>query len=488
MNRIKLARHKKTLFLGALCALSLGLTPPIPAARAQQPPAATKMSPEDAAPTGAPRAAAPVVVGLPDIATVFEQQKSRVVAVKTEMAQAVSSPFFGQRVVPRMGQGSGFIVEKDGHIITNYHVVAGAQKIEVVLQDGGKRYAARLIGADQKTDIALIKIDFPTDLPTTTLGDSSSLRVGQWVVAIGNPFGLEYSVTAGILSAQGRNLGQGLYDNFLQTDASINPGNSGGPLFNLSGEVIGVNTAIIKDGQGIGFAVPIDMVKNLLPQLKERGYIVRGYMGAGLQELSEELISALELRLEPEHGVLIGSLEQDGPASKAGLRIEDIVISYNAVRTHRVQDLLFAVAATRPGETVEVEVLRQGRTQRLSMVVAERPDTQKIERKKKPSTDEVSTRQELGVRLSVFDEGRAEAMGFKDAAGLDVVGVYIEEVALDTPAASALQPGDVVQQVNDTRIKQPEDFTRAVAAHKPGEAMRMRVWRGGRSIFVALRF
>ncbi|MEC9396267.1 MAG: trypsin-like peptidase domain-containing protein [Myxococcota bacterium] len=513
---------KTTLMITTFCAAIAGVGPAssparltISEANAQQPAnTPSETSPEAAETTDAtPAKPAPVVRGgLPDVASVFEQEKGKVVAVKTEMAQSVSNPFWGQRVVPRMGQGSGFVVEADGHIITNYHVVAGAQKIEVLLEEGGKRYQARLIGADKKTDIALLKIEAPPNLQATKFGSSDALRVGEWVVAIGNPFGLEYSVTAGIVSAKGRNLGQGLYDNFLQTDASINPGNSGGPLFNLAGEVVGVNTAIIRDAQGIGFAVPIDMVKQLLPQLKSRGYIVRGYVGAGLQRLSDELIGALDLKLEPDYGVLIGSIEPDGPSAKGGLQVEDIVLSFNGVRTQRVQELLFAVAETPPGTVVEVEVLRAGQILNLQLEVGERPDTEKLtldrENKAKvaestePATppvptaksttpeDKVATkktedppkRRELGIQVIDTTPEQASEAGLEAPAG-----VYVLEVKPGGAAEGALRPGDIILQVDDTELAGVSDFIKTLSGRTPGEPLRMRVLRGGRTIFVAIR-
>jgi len=465
---------------------------------------------------GAPAKTPVVRGGLPDVAKVFEEEKGKVVAVKTEMAQSVSNPFWGQRVVPRMGQGSGFVVEADGHIITNYHVVAGAQKIEVLLEEGGKRYKARLIGADKKTDIALIKIDAPSELVATSLGSSDALRVGEWVIAIGNPFGLEYSVTAGIVSAKGRNLGQGLYDNFLQTDASINPGNSGGPLFNLNGEVVGVNTAIIRDAQGIGFAVPIDMVKQLLPQLKSRGYVVRGYMGAGLQRLNEDLVKALGLNIEPDYGVLIGSIEPGGPSAKGGLQVEDVVLSFNGVRTERVQEMLFAVANTPPGTVVPVEVLREGQILNLQLEVGERPDTEKLEldreepakqpdavaKTEKPpanNSDAVATkkpdattttpeskdppkRKELGIQVIDTTPEQANEAGLEEPTG-----VYVLEVKAGGAAEGALRPGDIILQVDDTELTGVSDFIKALSSRSAGEALRMRVLRGGRTVFVAIR-
>ncbi len=444
-------------------------------------PATAQQSPEPAVATQQAETPDPTRYGLPDIATLFERQKSKVVAVKTEVSQQVGNPFTGTRNVPRTGQGSGFIVSADGHIITNYHVVGGAQKIEVVLEEGGKRYPAELVGSDEKIDIALIKITPDQALKPVTFGTSKDVRVGEWVVAIGNPFGLEYSVTAGIVSAKGRNLGQGLYDNFLQTDASINPGNSGGPLFILRGEVIGVNTAIIRDGQGIGFAVPVDMIKNVLPQLKSRGYVVRGYIGAGIQRLSEDLVATLDYDVEPETGVLIGSIQTGGPAAKAGLRVGDIITSFGGRSTTDVQKLLFAVAETRPGTTVDVEVLRNGKPRTLRLTVAERPDTERPAGASEKSDPDTSSAK-LGITISNLNPQRADELGITPAKGAVVV-----EVEPDSPAAGALRAGDVIQQVGRYKVTDSKELRRVLDKLPADKPVRMLVWRGGRTVFVAVR-
>ncbi len=426
----------------------------------------------------AQQAPVPMVQGLPDIATVFEQQKPKVVAVRTELAGA--QPMLGASP-SRVGQGSGLIVDAGGFILTNNHVVAGANRIEVSLATGAK-YPARLVGSDQNTDIALLKINAPDPLPAVTFGSSETARVGEWVVAIGSPFGLEYSVTAGILSAKGRNLGQGLYDDFLQTDASINPGNSGGPLFNLRGEVIGVNTAIIRDGQGIGFAVPIDLIKSILPQLKERGYVVRGYLGAGIQALPLEV--AQRLKLTPGDGVLLGSIAQGGPAAKAGLRAGDILLVFNGRKLRSVQELLFAVADTPPGETVAVEYWREGKRISATLAITERPDTQRPETEvtavpKNPSEGPPAR---LGVEVRDVDAALARELGLPEAHG-----AYIASVQQGALAAGALRKGDVVLQVDRFKIRSTQELVEAVSRAKAGQAMRMMVWRDKRSIFVAVK-
>lgn len=426
---------------------------------------------------------------LPDIAVVFEEQKDKVVAVQTEMArQATNNPFQSSPSGPRVGQGSGFVVDAQGYIVTNYHVVAGASKIQVNLATG-KNYPAKLVGADEKTDIALLKINPSSPLTAVVFGSSEELRVGEWVVAIGSPFGLAHSVTAGILSAKGRNLGQGPYDDFLQTDASINPGNSGGPLFNLHGEVVGVNTAIIRDGQGIGFAVPVDIVKTILPQLRERGYVVRGYIGAGIQELSEELAKSFSLK--PNEGVLIGSLSANGPASGAKLQVGDVITNFGPRRVKTTQELLFAVAETPPGTSVTVEFIRQGQRQTTQLKVTERPDTKRPAavangraNAEPPSVGQgqPASQTRLGVEVIAVEPELVAQLNLKSPTG-----AYVRDVLPGTPAAGSLRAGDVIMQVNQYKVTRPADLEKILGTIDQGGAVRMLVWRGGRSVFVALR-
>jgi serine protease Do len=429
-------------------------------------------------------AAAQQPSALPDIATVFEQQLPTVVAIRTELAGEINPFLLGDQV--RVGQGSGFIVDPQGFIITNHHVIKGARRIVVMLHDE-RTLPARLVGIDEKTDIALIKVDPPAPLPAARLGTSSSLRVGEWVVAIGSPYGLSHTVTAGIISAKGRNLNQGPYDNFLQTDASINPGNSGGPLFNMRGEVIGVNTAIIRDAQGIGFAVPIDMVRNILPQLRDKGYVVRGYIGAGVEPLSEQDARALDL--PRDHGVLLGSIAPDGPAQRAGFRPGDIVTSFNGRRIRSVQELLMVVADTPPGTTVDVEFMRNKKVLRARMTVAERPDTQRppvqAEQGAQPNSPAPQAQpSKLGASLVALDPQTARMMGMPEARG-----VLVQQVEPKGMAAGALRPGDLILRVESIDVASPEAFEKALAnALKTNpKLIRLLVVRDGQHLFVAIR-
>lgn len=428
--------------------------------------------------TAAPRAAS--AHGLPNVSQVFEEQKDKVVAITSRVdGQRMISPFFGRpmQTQPQMGQGSGFIVDPNGYILTNNHVIDGASEVTVILKDGST-YPAKVVGVDSQTDIALVKIDAKTRLPAVKLGDSEHVRVGEWVVAIGNPFGLDYSVTAGIISAKGRNIGHDPYDNYIQTDASINPGNSGGPLFNMDGEVIGVNTAIRRDGQGIGFAVPIDMVKRLIPQLRDQGYVSRGYLGAGIQPLTEEL--AASFGVKKDAGVLIGSVLSDGPAAKAGIRPGDIVTEFDGKPTPTTHELLLAVAGANPGSTVSARVLRDGKMRSLNVAVSERPGPAQ------PSV--VPARQArpqaavLGLEVVPLD--RELAQRFDTTPGK---GVVVQRVASDSPLARLIRPGDIIEQIGQKSIASAADLQAATKAHNPTKPLRLLVRRDGQTIFLALR-
>src|SRR5271157_57111 len=270
--------------------------------------------------------------------------------------------FFGDmpdREMKQRSLGSGIIVDKEGYIITNNHVVSGSGEIKVKLTDG-REYTAKVIGRDPKTDLALIKISsIFKDLPTLSLGDSDKMRVGDWVLAIGNPFGLEHTVTQGIISATGRVIGAGPYDNFIQTDAPINPGNSGGPLVNLRGEVIGINTAIVASGQGIGFAIPSSIVKTIISQLKDKGKVVRGWIGVSIQNLSPEMVQSFGLK--GSEGALVGDVVPGGPADVAGIKRADVITEFNGKSIKNMSELSRAVADTPVGKAVTARIIRAGK-------------------------------------------------------------------------------------------------------------------------------
>jgi serine protease Do len=265
--------------------------------------------------------------------------------------------------------GSGFLMDTQGFVVTNNHVVDGAKAIQVILL-GHREFKATIKGRDPVSDLALIQIvDPPPDLPFLKLGDSEAMRVGDWVMAVGNPFGLGHTVTQGIISAKGRVIGAGLYDKYLQTDALINPGNSGGPLLDLKGEVIGINTMILKTAQGIGFAIPSNIAKVIIPQLREKGKVIRGMIGILMEEITPEL--AKKLKLSSATGTLVVGVESGGPAARAGMRPGDIIINYNGQPIQQMEELSRLVTGTTPGTVVPVTVLRKGKEMKFQLKVAE---------------------------------------------------------------------------------------------------------------------
>jgi serine protease Do len=270
----------------------------------------------------------------------------------------------------RQGTGSGVIFRADGYILTNYHVVDGADQVLVTLNNE-QEYQAHVVGRDPKTDLAVLRIQASEALPVATLGDSDALQVGDWVVAIGNPFGLDHTVTAGIVSAKGRVIGAGPYDDFIQTDASINPGNSGGPLLNMRGEVVGINTAIVPNGQGIGFAIPINTAKPLIPQLVSTGKVTRGYLGLNMQTLTPALTQTL--KLSDRKGALVSEVTPGSPAAKAGLQRGDVIVTFDGKQVESAHDLATLVAATPVGKNVSVMILRDGNKQTVPLTVGRMP-------------------------------------------------------------------------------------------------------------------
>ena len=257
------------------------------------------------------------------------------------------------------GEGSGFIIRKDGYILTNSHVVVGSDEVQVALSDG-RLFRGKYVGMDEIVDIALIKIDAPDDLPVVPLGSSDQMKPGDWVMATGSPFGLELSVTVGIVSAKGRSLGSSIFDDFIQTDTPINPGNSGGPLINTRGEVVGINTAVISQGQGLGFSLPIDLVKKLLPQLKEKGRIIRSWLGVVVQDITLQVKEAL--RLPVDRGSLVTDVVAESPAFKAGIRRNDVIVEFDGQAIKNSHELPMRVAHTPAGTVMRMKIVRAGKT------------------------------------------------------------------------------------------------------------------------------
>ncbi len=277
----------------------------------------------------------------------------------------------GQPPMEERGEGSGFIINKDGYILTNAHVVSESGEIQVALMDG-KLFKGRVVGMDRIVDIALVKIDVPYALPVLPLGDSDNLKSGEWVMAIGSPFGLEQTVTAGIVSGKGRSLGGSPYDDYIQTDASINPGNSGGPLINIYGEVVGINAAILAQGQGLGFSIPINIVKLLLPQLKEHGRVVRVWLGVTVQDITLALKEAKKITVDK--GSLVSSVIAHSPAQKSGIHANDVIIEFDSVPIKNSRELPTRVAHTLVGKKVPVKVVREGKTITIDVVMEKAPE------------------------------------------------------------------------------------------------------------------
>lgn len=380
-----------------------------------------------------------------------------------------------QRDMKRTSLGSGFIISKDGYILTNTHVIANAAEIKVSLSDE-KVYEAEVIGRDPKTDIALIKIKADGDLPTVSLGDSEQLEVGDWVLAIGNPFGLDQTVTAGIVSAKGRIVGAGPYDNFIQTDASINPGNSGGPLFNTKGAVVGINTMIFTPSGGnvgIGFAIPVNMVKDILPQLKEKGKVTRGWLGVMIQHVTPELAQSFDL--SKEKGALISDVVKGGPAEASGIKRGDIVLRYNGKDVDKVNDLSRLVAVTPVGKEVDFLILRDGKEMTLKVKIGE------MKEEKEAGVVEKS-QNELGMQVQDITPEIASSLSLEDTAG-----VIVSEVEPDSSAANAgIARGDIIKEVNRVPIKNLSDYKRALKTVK-GKSVLILLKRGDSTLFVTLK-
>ncbi|MDP2689460.1 MAG: DegQ family serine endoprotease [Deltaproteobacteria bacterium] len=378
----------------------------------------------------------------------------------------------------RQSLGSGFVINREGYILTNFHVIENATEIIVTLSADKKDYKAEVIGQDQKLDIALIKIAADGDLPVAAIGDSDGLRIGEWVLAIGNPFGLGGSVTAGIVSQKGRVIGAGPYDNFIQTDASINPGNSGGPLFNMRGEVVGINTAIIAGGQGIGFATPINMVKEVLTQLKEEGKVTRGWIGVSIQELTPEL--ARTFGLAEARGVLVSSVNPGDPADKAGLKAGDIIMSFNGKDIRDLSDLPRTVATTPPGKKVEIKVVRDGAEKSLFITVGTKLEEELQEQA--PEKD-VSPDKRLGLSVQPITPEIAKRLGVKDTEG-----VIVSSVTPDSPAGAAgLRRGDVIKEIDRKQVKNIRDYSKYITEAEKNDVVLLMIVRGSSAIYVVVK-
>ena len=474
---MRLARSISAFGLAAALALPLMLAP---AAEAQQ------IAPQ-IPPPGAPSSFAPLVQRLlPAVVNIQTTQgtgQARAGRDAPEVPQAPpGSPFeeffrdFLERNRPPGGQaqpgqpnrpqqpqrraqslGSGFIIDPSGIVVTNNHVIEGAEEINVVLQDN-TTLRAELLGADPRTDLAVLRVTPAAPLPSVPFGDSDTAAVGDWVVAIGNPFGLGGSVTAGIVSARGRDIRQGLYDDFIQTDAAINRGNSGGPLFNLAGEVVGVNTAIYSPtggSIGIGFSIPSNLARNIVAQLRDGGRVRRGWLGVNIQQVTDELAESFGLR-NGARGALVARAQDGGPAAAGGIRAGDVILRFNGTEVREMRNLPRIVADTPVGREVPVVVWREGREQTVNITVAELPGEQQ-QAAVQPAQPTPRPEQELaglGLRVAPITPESRERFSLRAESR----GVVITEVSPGSPAAEReLRPGDVIVEVQQERVNTPQE-------------------------------
>jgi serine protease Do len=373
--------------------------------------------------------------------------------------------------------GSGFIISKDGYIVTNNHVVEEADEIKVQLRGQEKPVSAKVIGRDPELDLAVVKIDNGGDLPFLEFGDSDAVKVGSWVMAIGNPFGLQNTVTAGIVSAKGRVIGAGPFDNFIQTDASINPGNSGGPLLNLDGKVVGINTAIIASGQGIGFAIPSNMAKTVIADLREQKEVKRGWLGVSIQDVDENTAKALGLA-EP-NGALITTVMEGDPAAKAGVQVGDVVTEVGGHPIKDANGLLRAIASIKPGGKAELTVWRKGKSVKLAVTLGQR-DGAKLAKSQPGGKEEAPSRNDLGLSLRLLKPEEAKALGLTGGKGL-----MVTEVAPGSPADEVeLKPGDVILEANQTAVSTVAEFNKILEqdARKKGVVLLL-IKRGQQNLF-----
>jgi serine protease Do len=383
----------------------------------------------------------------------------------------------GDGVMKQRALGSGFIVEASGKVVTNAHVVEGADEVKVKLADD-REFDAKVIGRDRRLDLAVLQLAGAKDLPVAALGASEGLRVGEYVVAIGNPFGLGDTVTMGIVSAKSRAIGAGPYDDFIQTDASINPGNSGGPLFNLHGQVVGINTAINPNGKGIGFAIPSDALRDVLPQLETTGHVARGRLGVGIQPVDAPLAKALGL--DHPKGALVGDVEADGPAGKVGMKSGDVILAIDGADVSHAQDLPRIVARHAPGSKVSVTVMRDRTAKTMDVTLdalreqaSARGEPSDDERDGNPPGEAPVTRAPgLGISLGDAQNGGAE----------------IQRLTPGSDAEEDLRPGDVIIEVNRVHVANAQEAVRQMRATAAGEPVLLKVKSrdGSRTRYVAI--
>jgi len=435
-------------------------------------------------------------VGFPEsFADLAEKVKPAVVNIRIEKTVRVpgspfshfyspkSSPFddffrrfFGDqpdREFKQRSLGSGFIIDKEGFIITNNHVVERAEEIALKLVDG-REFDAKVVGRDPKTDLAVIKISSHfKDLPVLSLGDSDKIRVGDWVLAIGNPFGLEHTVTQGIISGRGRAIGAGPYDNFLQTDAPINPGNSGGPLVNLKGEVIGINSAIIASGQGIGFAIPINMAKSVISQIKETGKVTRGWIGVSIQAVTPEIAKAFGIK--EARGALVGDVIEGGPADSAGIERGDIIIAFDGRKVKSMSDLPRIVAETPVGKNADISIIRDGKEMTIKVTLAEMTE-------EKLASPLVTQDEELGMTVDDITPQLAHELKIKDKTGVLVTDIKSNSLSDE----AGIEVGDIIKEVNRTPVKNIKDYEDIMKKAGKESSVLFLIKRGSQTFYVSV--
>jgi serine protease Do len=452
--------------------------------------AAPAAAPEPLPNTPAPFATPPLLPGTPDVAGLVEKIKPAVVNITAvhetrvpRMDENFPFPFgfdpFGQgqgrrprgdQVQKQQALGSGFIIDPKGHVVTNAHVVEDADQVKVKLADE-REFSAKVVGRDKRLDLAILELYGAKDMPSAALGSSEALRVGEYVVAIGNPFGLGNTVTMGIVSAKDRAIGAGPYDDFIQTDASINPGNSGGPLFNLKGEVIGINTAINPNGRGIGFAIPVDALKDVVGPLINTGRVARGRLGVAIQPVDAALGKALGL--EGSKGALVADVEAGGPAARAGLQAGDVIVSVDGTPVPASDDLPRMVARHAPGSRTKVEISRNGKRQIIDVTLDELKDeTPRPDQQSGSSGPSSTAPQGLGIEIGENPNRRGE--------------VIVGRVVPGGSAEGQLAPGDVILEVNRAAVHRPEDVVARAKDTPQGSPVLLKIKREGKTRFVAL--
>jgi serine protease Do len=417
-----------------------------------------------------------------NVRTSSEARRPRVAPVPEPFRRFFPQPPEGGEREMRRGVGSGFIVDAEGYVVTNHHVVDGTRAVEVTLADG-RSFQARVVGSDAETDLALLKID-AAGLPTVPLGASTELKVAEPVMAIGNPFGLDHTVTVGIVSATGRYIGQGRFDDFIQTDAAINPGNSGGPLINTRGEAVGINSAIVSPRgggfQGIGFAIPVDLAKPILAQLRATGKVTRGWLGVAIQPLTQEL--AKSFGISGTQGALVASVSEDSPAARAGLKEGDVIVTYDGKPVEGPRMLPSLVANTPVGRAVPVVILRDGSRQTVTVTVGNLADSREARAAPAEKGPESRATEKLGLALQELTPELAKQLGVQGEKG-----VVVTEVRPDSPAAQAgLTPGDVIREVNRMPVRALQDVERGLARRQGAGQVLLRVERDGSQRYVVL--